>query len=103
MSTLTRRRILGYGTSMFTGSFDRAYRRLVRAFKRHEDAPRSTADIAVIGDARWELHLARSAMAVERDQVLALQQNEAVVVRKMDVSEEDLARLSVAAVSAGFG
>ena len=88
---------------MFTSSFDRAYRRLVRAFKRHEDVPRSPDDVAVIGDTRRELHLARNAMAVERDQAVARQQNEAVAVRKMDVSEDDLARLRVAAVSAGFG
>lgn len=87
---------------MIMGAFDRAYRRLVRAFKRHQDVPRSPDDVAMIGDARWELHLARNAVAVERDQVLAMRRNQAIAVRKMDVSEDDLARLRVAAVSAGF-
>lgn len=88
---------------MIASTFDKAYGRLVRAFKRYQDVPRSPDDVVVIGDARWELHLARNAMAVERDQAHAMRRNRAIAVRKMDVSEDDLARLRVAAVSAGFG
>lgn len=87
---------------MFTAAFDKAYRRLVRAFTRYQDAPRSVDTIAVIGDARWELHLARNAMAIERRDVLATHR-QAGAGRKFDVSDADLARLRVEAVSPGFG
>jgi hypothetical protein len=88
---------------MFSAAFENAYRRLVRAFKRHQDAPRSSDDVAVIGDARWELHLARNAMAEERRAVLSARPAASAVTRKFDVSDDELVRLRVEAVSAGFG
>jgi hypothetical protein len=82
--------------------FDSAYRRLVSAFRRYQDVPRSPDDVAVIGEARWELHQARNAMAGERREVLATRYRAGAGFRKTDVSDEDAARLSVAAISAGF-
>jgi len=85
---------------MITPAFDRTFRNLVHAFKRHQDVPRSPGNIPAIGEARWELHLARDAMAAERREVLAV--HERRWVGKIDISDEDLARLNVAAISAGF-
>lgn len=86
-----------------TSSFESAYRRLVRAFKRYEDVPRSPDDIATIGDARWQLQLARNTMAAERRDVTLSRRESGLTFRKVDVSEDDLARLQVASISAGFG
>jgi len=87
---------------MITTAFEKAYARLVGAFKRHQDVPRSPDDVAVIGYARWELHLARNAMGDARDDIFAAHHRRTTAASKIDMSEEDLARLQVAAISAGF-
>jgi len=88
---------------MFPAAFENAYVRLVRAFKRHQDVPRSVDDVVAIADARWELHVARDAMAIQRRLVHSAIRDSPPRVWKFDVSEDELARLRVEAVSAGFG
>ena len=56
----------------------------------------------MIGDARWELHLARQAIAAEREDVLRAADRRMTAASKIDIGQDDLARLQVAAVSAGF-
>ena len=74
---------------MITKAFDRAFARLVRAFKRHQDAPRSPEQISILADARWELHLARDAVAAERREVLCHKVAERHIVPIKERSSHD--------------
>ncbi|MEN8237875.1 MAG: hypothetical protein ABFR53_01610 [Actinomycetota bacterium] len=80
---------------MFPRSFDRAYRRLVTAFKRHGDTARSPEAISVLGAARWELELARTHMAAERRALSPMPKSDVGVLRRTSISPDELARLRV--------
>jgi hypothetical protein len=80
--------------SMMSESFDAAYRRLVSAFGRYHDAPRSPDSIPQLGAARWDLHKARNAMSVERRRV-AKPQWPTNRFSRTAVSPDDLAKLRV--------
>ncbi len=51
---------------MITRSFDILYQQLTVAAHRYHSVERSPDRVAALADARWELHLARQAIADER-------------------------------------
>ncbi len=83
---------------MVTKVFEQAFRRLVEAFKRHQDVPRFPENVADIGAARWDLELARNVMAHERAVVHARSQRQPSDKRKFAVSEVELTRLRLMAI-----
>ncbi len=76
--------------------FNHLFGRLVGAFKRYHDTPRSPADIPRLALARKDLDEARGAMADERDRLRLRVGRERGPVRKFAVSEEQLVELRVA-------
>lgn len=85
---------------MVSNRFDRLFRRLVAAFRHHQDVPRTIANIADLGSARWELEAARNAIADERERMAPRPLNRGPL-RKVNMSEGDLARLQVFGVGSG--
>ena len=86
---------------MLNRGFDQAFRRLVGAFKRYQDVPRSTENVAEIGAARWRLEKARNSMAAHRAYISS--QRPPAPILKIAISDDELARLKVNAISAGVG
>ena len=93
--TLDERPHEGYGVHMITRRFDRAFGRLLAAFTYHQDVPRNSANVLELGAARWELEIARNAMAVERRAVTDHHTVTTSWLRRSSVSEDDMARLRV--------
>jgi hypothetical protein len=85
---------------MVSDRFERLFGRLVSAFKHHQDVPRSTATIRELGAARWALDEARDEIADERERMVPRPVNRGTL-RKVNVSENDLARLHVFGVGSG--
>lgn len=72
--------------------FSRAFERLVRAFKRHQDVDRDPDNFPAIGDARAELDDARAeARATRPDAPHHAEPHEPAT--KADVSEDDRRRI----------
>lgn len=76
-------------------TFERLFKRLVVAFKRHQVVARTTDSIAELGAARWDLELARASIAKERVRLVDQVVSRSVVPRQTAVSDDDLARLRV--------
>ncbi len=57
---------------MIAASFDTLYRRLVTAVERYHSVDRSTETVELLAEAHWELHLARRAIAEERERLESL-------------------------------
>ena len=87
-----------YAVQVMTETFERLFVRLVGAFKRHDDTPRTPSDVPALGAARLDLELARGAIADERTRMRSRPPNRPAVVRKTAVSDADLARLFVAGI-----
>ena len=87
---------------MITATFERLFGRLVGAFKQHEDVPRVPDNVRNLGAARWELELARAAIAQERERMAdqAAARADLPRPRQAAVSDRDLARLR--AFGAGY-
>ncbi|NOX23470.1 MAG: hypothetical protein GXP36_10310 [Actinobacteria bacterium] len=85
---------------MVSERFERLFGRLVVAFKQHQDVPRTTANVVELGAARWVLEAARTEIAAERVR-MAPHPLHRRNVRKVNVSENDLARLQVFGVGSG--
>lgn len=81
---------------MISTRFNRLFARLVGAFKRYHDTPRSPGSIPRLAGAREELDEAREAMADERDRLRIRTGREREPVRKFAVADEKLAELRVA-------
>ena len=81
---------------MISKRFDWLFTRLVDKFKRYHDAPRSPAQVAELGSARWDLELARMAIAEERQRVMAYNETTPPIPRQVAMSDDELARLRVA-------
>jgi hypothetical protein len=81
---------------MISEKFDRLFTRLVDVFKRYHEAPRSPAQVAELGAARWDLELARKAIAEERQRVIAYYEPLPPIPRQVAMSDDELARLRVA-------
>ena len=79
---------------MLTARFQRLFRRLVSAFLRYDDVPRSSENVVEIAQARAVLEDARVAMAAER-KVVARRAARTGRVRYTSVSAGDLAILDV--------
>ena len=88
---------------MVSKAFDQAFRRLIGAFKRYQDVPRSPDNVPAIGAARWNLETARVSITRERRSVESGRHAATQPLRKTAVSDDDLARLNVKAISAGMG
>ncbi len=88
---------------MVTDRFERLFRRMVAVFKRHQDVPRSPANIAELGAARWDLELARKAIAEERERITARVAVRSVMPRKVALSDDELARLRVSGIGSVSG
>lgn len=80
---------------MLSDTFEQLFKRLVVAFKRHQDVSRTTDNIAELGAARWDLELARAGMAKERARLADQAVSRSVLPRQTAVSDDDLARLRV--------
>ena len=57
---------------MLSERFEQLFRRLVGAFLRYDDTPRSTATVVALATARTELEALRKEIATEREGVLGL-------------------------------
>ena len=80
---------------MLTDTFERVFRLLVAAFKRHQDVPQTLTNIAELGAARWDLELVRKAIAEERERIALQPASRSVIPRKTALSDDELARLRV--------
>jgi hypothetical protein len=80
---------------MLTEVFERLFRHLVGAFLHYRDVPRTPDTIAELGASRWDLELARKAIAVEGDRITARPSRPVVAPRQTAMSDDDLARLRV--------
>ena len=79
---------------MLTKRFEALFQKLVAAFARHQDAPRKPDEVVALASARWDLELARRAIAEERDRLAVVARAHKVLpVRKTDVSDIDIVRL----------
>ena len=81
---------------MITDRFERLFRRLVGVFKHYHDVPRSPANVAGLAAARWDLELAREAIAEERGRITVGVRS--VMPRKVALSDDELARLRVSGI-----
>ena len=75
--------------------FDRLFARLVGAFKRYHDTPRSPDGVPRLARARIQLDDARAAIADERDRLRLAVGRQPGPVRKFDVTDAKLAELRV--------
>ena len=83
---------------MISETFERAWRRLARAFGAYQDVPRDPDDLDSIADARFELEDARDeARHARENETAAPSPAPERPVSKVDVSPEDQARLNVSA------
>ena len=85
---------------MITTRFERLFGRLVSSFKHHQDVPRAPDKVPDLGAARWDLELARSAIAQERERIADQAAARAEIPRQAAISDDDLARLR--AFGAGY-
>ena len=91
----TRCYILG---AVLTAAFDRLFERLVRVFVHYHDVHRSPSNVPEIADARWDLELARAAIAVERDVITSRGATGSFMPRKVALSDDEVAELRVAGI-----
>ncbi len=80
---------------MVSELFDQAFRRLVRAFGRYHDTPRSPVAIAQLGQARADLDDARRQARSAREELIAARPGLSGPPRRTGVGDDDIARLRV--------
>lgn len=80
---------------MRSSRFNRVFARLVGAFKRYHDTPRSPDGVPRLARARQDLDEARKAMADERDRLLLRTGPAPGPLRKFAVADDKLAELRV--------
>ncbi len=85
---------------MISARFERLFGRLVAAFKHHQDVPRAPDKVPDLGTARWDLELARSAIAQERQRIADQTAARAEIPQQAAISDDDLMRLR--AFGAGY-
>ena len=85
---------------MLTDRFERLFRRLVGVFRQYHDADRSPAHVAKLAAARWDLELAREAIAEERERITVRVAFRSGRARKVALSDDELAlaRLRVSGI-----
>ncbi len=83
---------------MISERFNRLFDRLVVAFTHHQDVPRRPGNVPELGAARWDLELARAAIARERERMAG--QTRPRIPRQTAASDGDIARLR--AFGAGY-
>ena len=94
---------LRYVGSVTSDTFERLFRRLLGVFGRYHDTPRSPKQVAELGAARWDLELARNAIAAERDRITHRAPVPSVTPRKVALSDDAMARLRVAGIGSSGG
>lgn len=80
---------------MVSELFDQAFRRLVQAFGRYHDTPRTAATVTDLGRARMDLDDARDDARVAREELIAANPRLSGPPRQTGVGQDDLARLRV--------
>ncbi len=83
---------------MVTQAFERAFHRLVGAFKRYHDVPRNPNNVPELGQARICLDSARYTAATERARI-STSVAPTGSFRKMAVSEDEIIRIRIRAIS----
>ena len=85
---------------MLTDRFERLFRRLVGRFRHYHDADRSPANVVELAAARWDLELARKAIAAERARITVQGAVRPGKARKVALSGDELAlaRLRVSGI-----
>ena len=84
--------------SVLTAAFDRLFERLVRVFVHYHEVHRSPSNVPEIADARWDLELARAAIAVEREAIANRGATGSLMPRKVALSDDEVAELRVAGI-----
>ena len=82
---------------MVSDAFEALFTRLVTAFARHADARRRPVRLTEVAATHWQLHLARAAIAQERDRMTATRRAR-MIVRQSALSDDALARLRVTGI-----
>jgi hypothetical protein len=85
----------GYYLAVLTNDFERLFRRLVGAFLHYLDVPRTPDNVAELGASRWDLELAREAIALARGRIKTQPSSPPVSPRHTAISADDVALLRV--------